>query len=163
MYNLTGLPRVEVGNPEYLPYENKFWMPDYTERVEAAQSRRKTTPAKELDGSEEPVFVETDSGRIPKGQLEYWVKLACQEYMQAPFDITADEDVICTPAYLSEKIALDQGVSPPSQGAIHAVLTRWEKIGYVILDRDPMRFISLTVDGLTFGLDVLKIKASLSR
>ena len=80
-------------------------------------------------------MVRTETGRAAKGQLEEQVRLALVKYQ-----VFVDAGMI-TPAYLSRAIDKEK---PPSQGAIGAVMDRWEKKGLIQIGRKPLRIAKVT-------------------
>lgn len=80
-------------------------------------------------------MVRTETGRAAKGQLEEQVRLALvknQIFVEAG---------MVTPGYLARVIDKDK---PPSQGAIGAVMDRWEKKGLINIGRKPLRISKVT-------------------
>lgn len=80
-------------------------------------------------------MVRTETGRAAKGQLEEQVRLALVKSA-----IFVDAGMV-TPGYLSRVIDKEK---PPSQGAIGAVMDRWEKKGLIQIGRKPLRISKVT-------------------
>lgn len=77
-------------------------------------------------------FEPTPTGRAARGELEDKVRRAIIRVYG--FESLTPETI----AVLVNK------EDPPSVGAVHAVLTRWEDKSFAILDRKPMRFVEFT-------------------
>lgn len=84
-------------------------------------------------------FKATPSGRAAKGELEEKVRVQLAKVCSANADMVAMTGL--TPKVLS--VAIDDD-KPPSQGAIHAILIRWEQKGLVELGTKPFRFLKFT-------------------
>lgn len=98
-------------------------------------------------------FPPTQSGRAARGELEAWVRKSCDDWaVDKPPEF-------CTPLYISDDIAREQGINPPSTGAITAVLDRWSILGFARIDRKPIRFVEYTKEGISVGLETLKLRA----
>lgn len=80
-------------------------------------------------------ILRTPTGRAGKGQLEEQVRLALKK--SAVFV----EMGMVTPGYISRLIDKE---NPPSQGAIGAVMDRWEKKGLINIGRKPLRISKVT-------------------
>lgn len=88
-------------------------------------------------------FAVTPTGRAARGQLEELVRhYVCQQVKAAGEDMIAMLGL--TTQFLSLLIDKD---SPPSTGAIHAVLKRWEGANYIDLAESPVRFVRFTERG----------------
>lgn len=80
-------------------------------------------------------FSPTPTGRAARGQLEEQVRVSLKQY-QAFVSMGT-----ITPAFLSKAIDKEK---PPSQGAVAAVLERWEKKGLIEIARKPLRVGKVT-------------------
>ena len=163
MFKASGMPRMPVDNSGYVPEHGGFVMPTLEERI--AESILSTpVPAMAPVIIESPLpdavpatvrrtFTPTASGRAARGELESWVKDACDVW------IVEQENVFCTPAYLAEEIGRKEGIKPPSVGAISAVFERWVKMDFAVIEKKPTRFTGYTEQGVKLGLDGCKEKA----
>lgn len=98
-------------------------------------------------------FAPTATGRAARGQLEYWVKRQCDIWLLEEYSFP------CTPAWISEEIASDEAIDPPSVGAISAVFDRWVKLGFATVEKKPSRFTGYTPEGISKGLERMKEEA----
>jgi len=153
MFASVGRERILITNPDYRPLERSWWMPTLEDK---ADTLAQLSPLK-LDGASPPEFTPTETGRSPRGQLEYWVKQAVETWR------SEESDDLCTTKVIAELITRDHADEDanPSTGAIHSVLMRWEKIDFAMIGRDPIRFIGLAPLGMKFGLDKCKALAQL--
>jgi hypothetical protein len=151
MCEMTGQPRIPMPNPEYVHPERTYWMPsdDPTYAM--------PTAAPEISEGAvavaERVVQTTATGRTQRGGLEFWVQRECLAWM-----VDRDPEYGITVKILSEEIGRIEGIKPPSQGAIGAVFDRWVKYGYAVIERVPVRFVGLTPDGETNGLEWCKAR-----
>lgn len=160
MFEMTGMERTLQENPEYIPAKITAWMPSPEERL-ASSIAASPVPTRIIESPAPALapatvardYTPTASGRAGRGQLELWVKLACDEWL-----LEMPEDR-CTPGWLSRKIAAMQGVGEPSQGAIDSVLKRWVGFGFATMGSKPTRFTGYTVEGIKVGLEVLKMRS----
>jgi hypothetical protein len=173
MFEMAGLPRVAQDNPEYRVDRSEFVMPDpviqtYEEIIEQVQNQfadkpyyqefaEKFTPQVQLPPSAPKTYSETPSGRTAKGQLEDWVKQACDVWIAEKYSWP------CTPSYLSGTIADVEKVPTPSTGAIGAVFNRWEELGFAVIGKKPIRFTAYTEEGMRLGLAAMKVRAKANR
>jgi hypothetical protein len=142
MFEMTGRERIEVPNPEYVPYQRDFWMPSFEDRL----------PEPTPDVPTEDTLQVTATGRVRKGGLE----AAVQRVVLSWSERVPAEREDCTVAFLSEQIykaERDTLEKPPSLGAVAAVLDRWTKYGYALIGHKPVRVIGLTPEGKEKGLD----------
>lgn len=163
IYEVSEMERALVDNSSYSPDHGKYSMPSAEERAlaYARQHAPKTSEPilvpSHAPGVVPPIlqrdFAPTRSGRAARGELEAWVRKACDDWL------VDQPGGICSPVYLASDIAKDQGINPPSTGAITACLDKWAKIGFAVVERKPVRFINYTPDGIEQGLEVLKLKA----
>lgn len=93
-------------------------------------SLRPTIPAKPVEKTFDP----TPTGRAARGQLEEKVRIVVAQLHELAAGML-------TPKMIAGRINKD---SPPSQGAVHAVLIRWEQRGLVELAKNPFRFEKFT-------------------
>lgn len=168
MYEAAGAPRIPQQNPDWNPPPRQdlsyVWdRPLVSAGVDAATVAYEPGAAP-TDGGivlESPRYTDaqpTASGTRRRGQLEEEVQRVCVGYLKGEF--TADDEGYMTTKHIAHLVSEDD---PPSPGAVHAVLIRWEKIGYATLNRDPLEFALLTPEGMKHGLQVLKNKAKASR
>lgn len=159
MFSMSGMERQVVDNSGYSPDHGLFKMPTIEERIAAHASfiaeRSTTLPVIEspAPGVTPPVlrrsFTPTPTGRAARGELTSWVRRVCDEFL-----IDEDLPYKCTPSYIAERVAKNEGfVKPPSVGAVDAILKRWEVIGFAIIERKPTRFVKYAEDGLKLGLE----------
>lgn len=168
MFEMMGMERYVQQNPDYKPDEPTYVMPSLEERV-ALSIERRSTPSVIIESAAPDhvpatvarVFTPTASGRSGRGQLELWVKQACDQW------VLDKPEESCTPQWLSDKIAEKHGVNesgnPPSVGAINAVFERWTKLNFALVGRKPVRFVGYTDDGVKHGLEGLKIRSKMQR
>lgn len=162
MFAMADMERQVVDNSGYSPEHGGFWLPTLEERAQlAALSSSRSPVAPRIEESPAPdmvpativrAFVPTASGRAAPGELELWVKQQCDIWL------VEQERFPCTPAYLAEAIGKDQGIKPPSVGAITAVFNRWEKLGFAVIASKPARFVKYTDDGVRLGLEGCKMR-----
>lgn len=148
MYEMAGMERRPAErNPEYVPPKRTYWIPsddpDYA----------MPTGAPEIDAGgvalAEKVVKVTETGRTQRGGLESWVQRECLAWL-----VDRDPEYGLTVRILSDEIGRIEGITPPSQGAIAAVFDRWIKYDYAVISTDrPRRFLGLTEQGQTHGLD----------
>ncbi len=85
-------------------------------------------------------FKATPTGRAAPGQLEERVRVAIASRVAS-----GGEQIIAmtglTPKLISSMVDAE---NPPSQGAVHAILIRWDKAGLVRLASKPFRFVGFT-------------------
>lgn len=87
-------------------------------------------------------FTPTPSGRAARGELEEQVRTVLVTAWQGGRSLI--ETVGIGPKAIAASISKDK---PPSQGAIHAVLTRWANKNLVTLTDKPFRVMGFTVQG----------------
>lgn len=162
MFSMSDKPREVVSHSEWHPNKHAFWMPspeDYMEQL--ASSRPGAVNVPKLIESPLPdavpatlrrVFTPTNTGRAARGELESWVKDVCDVWL------VEKEEFPCTPQYISDEIARNEGIKAPSVGAISAVFERWVKMGFAQVEKKPTRFIAYTEQGVRLGLEGCKDK-----
>lgn len=165
MFALSGEVRRLVDNSGYTPDDGGFYMPSAEERVRmhALSSPVVVTrpvivesPAPDLvPSSITRPYNSTPTGRNARGELESYVREVCDAWL---IDKDFYKGAPCTPKFISAEIAHNKGISPPSTGAIDAVLKRWQKVGFATLDVKPSRFMSYTEAGIKYGLEELKAR-----
>jgi hypothetical protein len=153
MYEQAEQPREPVQNPDYIPYVPEFTL---VSKVGNLGLSAITGLVNAPDTPENAVASRSAaaSGVLATPDAEPSREMSVKEITDA-FALAGSEE-LCTPNYISDEIARLHHVPPPSTGAIHAVLNRWEAQGFAIIGHKPMRFISYTVDGLKIGLDGCK-------
>lgn len=82
-------------------------------------------------------FKPTPTGRAARGQLEDKIRQIVQEFHELAAGML-------TPEAIGKMINRE---SPPSNGAIHACLTRWSDRGWVTLEKKPFRLGVVTEGG----------------
>jgi hypothetical protein len=163
MFSLSNMAREVVNNSEYRAPKGEFRMPTVEERIAMhtlSRPGQSNTPKlvesplpDAVPATIERSFAPTATGRAARGELEAWVKKQCDIW------IVEAEDFPCTPQYLSDEIGRDEGIKPPSVGAISAVFERWIKMGFATIEKKPTRFIGYTPQGIQLGLEGCKDKA----
>lgn len=162
MFTQSGMERLLVEKSEYTAPKRTWWMPsddvstvpsttpvpDAAPRVESPAPGRVPPNMARQHGP-------TATGRAARGELETWVKNKCDEWVVEEYPWP------CTPKWVSESLAMDLGIRPPSVGAIGAVFERWSKIGFALIGSKPARFVEYTPLGIQKGLH--GIKADLKR
>lgn len=164
MFEMMGMERYVEQNPEYSPEKPTYVMPTLEERVALSIERRAVptvtieSPAPEhVPATVARVFTPTATGRAGRGELELWVKQACDAW------VVVQPESQCTPQWISDSIARDQSIKAPSVGAINAVFERWTKLNFALIGRKPVRFVGYTDEGVKHGLDGLKLRAKMQR
>jgi hypothetical protein len=164
MFEMTGLERIPVDNPEYHPVKSPFWMPTPEDLILARAQRTAAEPVvieNKVPGVVPPTAVvqretdDTPSGRRRQGALEDEVKRIC-DYQVLGLYVGID----LTPRFIAEQIDPEE---PPSVGAISAVFERWVAIGFAKVEKKPTRFVGYTPDGIDKGLHVLREQAKRSK
>lgn len=160
MFAMTGAERLVIESSGYAPPHRTYWLPEDDPLPALDRSSNGlvgTGPAIIESPAPDIVpatvtrdFRPTESGRTPKGQLELWVKEQCDIWL------IDKPGFPCTPQWLSDHIAEDQGITPPSVGAISAVFDRWTNLGFAVIERKPTRFIKYTDEGIRLGLERMK-------
>lgn len=82
-------------------------------------------------------FKPTPTGRAARGELEDKIRQVVQQYHEMAADML-------TPEMIGKFINKE---NPPSNGAIHACLTRWEARGWVTINKKPFRLGVVTEGG----------------
>lgn len=164
MFEETGLSRIPVENPEYVPVKSNFVMPERQIVIAAPilSNSAPVLPPETLESvapgivppTNRATYGPTQSGRAARGELEHWVEDTCSTW------VVEQEQQSCTPVYISEEIAKKQGIRTPSTGAITAVLERWVLIGFAKIERKPIRFVGFTEDAIKYGLEEMKSRAN---
>lgn len=164
LFALTGAQRLVVESSGYVRPERSYWMPsdDPTMGLSSADG---DTVAPYLEspmpdavpGTLAVPFKPTPTGRAARGELEAWVKEACDIWL------VDQPGVRCTPTYLAEEIARSKGITPPSVGAIGAVFDRWTALGFAVCTKKPVQFVKYTEDGIKLGLERMKADAKAAK
>jgi len=167
MFAMAEMERQLVDNSGYSPDHGGFTMPTLEERAHLAALSRAVGPSRPVvEESPAPGLVPasivrpyapTATGRAAPGELESWVKKQCDIWL------VEQEQFPCTPAWLSEQVGKDQGIKPPSVGAITAIFIRWQKLGFAEIATKPARFVKYTPDGIRLGLEGCKLRAKQQR
>jgi hypothetical protein len=160
LFELTGQDRIVVDSSGYAPEPRTYWMPsDDPLPVLSSPTGADTlsiieSPAPDrVPATVARAFTPTPTGRAARGELELWVKQACDVWL---IDEPGEP---CTPSYIANEIAHDQGITAPSVGAVDAVLKRWVALGFAVTEKKPTRFIKYTEDGIKLGLEKMKADA----
>lgn len=163
MFEMSDMERILVDKSEYKAPERTFWMPsDDPDYWKPSPSNGDSITAPVLVESPAPdavpatlrrAFAPTATGRAARGELELWVKEACDVWIVEKYDFN------CTPAWLAEEIGRAKAIKDPSVGAISAVFERWVKLGFAIIEKKPTRFLRYTEDGVRLGLEQMKARA----
>lgn len=169
MFEMTNTPRIAIQNPDYVPHESGIF--EFLESYKRVQAELLPGSSKVVMVEEKPVvaddgtamlglarsgrqFEPTKRGRAA-GQLEDEIRGICNRFLQREWP----EQEVCTPKFIAQQIFLETDAEAlPSVGAIGAAFDRWEKIGFAIIKKGPVRFVSFTVAGMTEGLEALKLK-----
>lgn len=159
MFEMSGMERILVDKSEYAPHRT-FWMPSDEPYAPLSSSAEVVTPVMVESPAPSIVpptlrrpFAPTVTGRAARGELESWVKDACDVWL------IDEEKFPCTPNWIAEEISRVQGIKAPSVGAISAVFERWTKLGFAVTGKKPTRFLHYTEDGVRLGLDKMKEQA----
>ena len=157
MYAKMGEERVEHQNPHYEPAVpvDLTWMDQEKELPKPKpaapeikfQDRPSRTAVGLLESSRE--WEGTVNGYRHRGQLEAQVQQVCNRAMMGEFDEH------CTARFVAEQIDPD---NPPSTGAIGAIFKRWEACGYAVINKHPVYFKRLTIEGMRDGLEACKAR-----
>lgn len=164
MFREAGMPRQVVDNSGYSPDHARYWMPTPEERAllnASSISAPTGTPVRvespapgRVPPSIARPYSPTATGRAARGELEAWVRRVCDTWL------LDEEQIICTPNYVSIEIQKLEGLGkPPSVGAISAVWERWVSLGFAKIEKKPTRFIGYTDAGIQYGLEALKEQA----
>lgn len=163
MFAMVGRERIEVPNPDYVPYVRTFLMPLPREESPVADAstddgvipspdtqRPSVTPPRAVTA---PLAERrTETGRSARGGLEAQVWEACSQP-----EVMANEKV--TPIVISDWIVGKYKIPTPSSGAINAVWDRWEKLGFAEQAKKPNRFVRFTGTGTWNELQEMKASA----
>jgi hypothetical protein len=164
MYAMMDQPRPEPEqNPEYRPFVPTWWMPDGTDQLsltalyDSGSEINLDAPSVAPVGPPAPVlataaraFAATPTGRRAKGLLEDEVRYVCNKFMSGEIEGPM------TPKLIAQLVDENE---PPSVGAIGAIFDRWVKLGFAETGKQPVRFISYTVEGMSMGLEKMKARA----
>lgn len=160
LYHMSGMERLPVDVSGYTPKPRTFWLPS-DDPLPALSSPSGTTAPRIIESAVpgrvapriERDFAPTPSGRAARGELEAWVLEQCDVW------VIDEEDELCTPAMLATRIGREQGINPPSVGAINAIFERWIKLEFARIEKRPTRFVGYTEEGVRLGLEGMKIQA----
>lgn len=167
MFEMSGQPRILIDNSGYVTPERSFWMPTPEERAAmraASSSNDPATAPVRIEGADPDrvpatlarPYAPTATGRSARGELESMVKAICDVWV---VDQPADR---CSPPYIASQIGRTYGIKEPSLGAVDAVLKRWVKLDFAVVDSKPTRFTRYTEEGIMHTLDGLKERARLA-
>lgn len=166
MFETAGMERIPVESSGYVPDHGGFWMPTDEDRARWAAEK---VARSNVSGPNAPVVLEspapgivpasvartfkpTASGRTARGELETWINRICGAWVVEKYPWP------CTPVYISDRVAIEEGIPNPSTGAVSSVLNKWEILGYAVIARKPIRFMGYTEDGIRLGLEAMKDK-----
>lgn len=94
------------------------------------------------------------SGPRQRGSLEALVKRVTDAYVTGELAL-ADGEAL-TPHRIAKFIEAENVSGRVSAGAVTAMLTRWQTVGFVVLSSGPLAFQEYTTDAVTMGLKQLK-------
>lgn len=162
LFSMMEMPRLYQDMSGYDRPHNPYKMPTLEERV-ALHAAARAGMEVEAVVIESPMpevipvtlkksFNVTPTGRAARGQLESWVRAYCDEFLVEAYPHP------CTPKHVAEAIGKEQGIAPPSQGAVNAVFERWASIGFAVVEKKPTRFTRYTEDGIALGLEAMKLR-----
>lgn len=171
MFDLAKTARIVYQNPDYVPHDSGIF--EFLEEYEKKKGETLLTSSRVVE--EKPVtaddgtvmlglarsgkvFEPTKRGRAA-GQLEDEIRGICNRFLQQEWP----DQELCTPKFVAQQIFLETDApAPPSVGAVGAAFDRWERIGFAIIQRNPVRFSTFTVRGFTEGLEAMKLAAKVS-
>jgi hypothetical protein len=160
LFAMTESERILVETSGYVAPARTYWMPSDEPDIVLSSPNGTTTPViiespapDRVPASMVRDFGPTPTGRAARGELESWVKHHCDIWL------VDEPGEPCTPSYLAAEISHDQGITPPSVGAISAVFERWVKLGFAVVEKKPTRFVRYTEDGIKYGLEKMKSDA----
>lgn len=172
MFEMSEMERLPQENPEYKPPKQDPWLHMLFEGIDSTipsivipdnvppeLQGAVPVPSGPLPATVTRDYRPTASGRSARGELEFWVKRCCDYFVLGDIDT----HLKMTPQRISEIIADEEGIKPPSTGAIDAVFKRWEKLGFATIERKPTRFTGYTEDGVKYGLEGLKRKVKMGQ
>lgn len=108
-----------------------------------------TTPAGDDTGTDQPY------ARRVRGQLEADVKMITDKHVLGT--LTLPEGAAMTPHFIALALQKEESLaSPPSTGAVAAILQRWVRIGYATVTEKPFAFEGYTQAAHAHGLASLK-------
>lgn len=158
MFRMTGMERVEVPNPEYIPVRGHFVMPDPpadpVTGIIASSPLGVMAPDGDEDGYAAPprpaqpplVTRRTPLGYAARGTLEAQVWEAVRQ-------VTPPITTLKVVDFIAEKYH----VPTPSRGAVQAVWKRWQADGYGILGTKPVQFLGFVKTGTWEELERIKV------
>lgn len=162
MFKIAERERIPIDNPDYSPhvFDHSYIQSSEVQELPSILSDDELLPGVMFSPSPGIIpgytirtFEQTKSGRAPRGQMEQWVKQACDAWVLD--DVFALEGYPATVPYLARQITQVSGFDA-QLGAIDGVLRRWERMGFAVIGQSPMRFESYTERGIELGLDVVK-------
>lgn len=157
------MKRILVDKSEYHP-ERTWWMPSDEPLAPLSIGAQVVAPTLVESPAPDIVppslrrpYAPTATGRAARGELESWVKDACDVWL------IDQEQFPCTPAWIADEISKTQAITPPSVGAISAVFDRWSNLGFAKIEKKPTRFVYYSAEGITLGLEKMKDRAKRSK
>lgn len=164
LFEQTGMERIEVPNPEYIPYHTEFVMPVVPDLIDSSVALTPdgvSTPPNRKRAAQSPSVAaetplaqrRTDTGRAARGGLEAQVWDACRLFLAAENNYNGGP---ITPRLICEWIAQKYKIPTPSSGAVNSVLDRWEKLNFAKKGKKPNRFLGFVETGSWEELIALK-------
>jgi hypothetical protein len=95
------------------------------------------------------------SVRRGRGELEALVKEVTDAFDAGKIDL---EGSPLTPQRIATIIGEKKGEEKPSAGAVAAILTRWDEMGYALTSQKPFAYKAISARGKKQGLEELKEK-----
>lgn len=152
MHELTETERVPHQNPDYSPPKSPYVIPRPDEvYVKTVVNEQEEAPIVRNPLEAPPKrFDATPTGKRARGELEDEVLAVCGSFIRGelPYEVLLPKNIA---------IEIDK-YNPPSVGAIGAVFERWVLYGFAKIEKNPVQFVSFTLEGMMHGLDYLKAK-----
>lgn len=82
------------------------------------------------------------------------VDLVCKTWLVKHLDCGC----ACSVRLIADAVSAEDGKAT-SSGSVRAILSRWQEIGYAVVEEDPTRFVGLTAEGMQVGYEALYEKA----
>lgn len=97
------------------------------------------------------------SDRRPRGWLNSDINGLMKSVVSG--EVQVDPDAPLTPSAIANLLVEVEGLDKedrPSPGAVSAVLARWERVGYAVIEKSPTRFVDFTEAAKEFGYNELE-------
>lgn len=162
LFALSERPRELVTNPDYQPViTHNVIRPTVTAPSilsgDTVQAGVIVSPAPGIvPGEKVKEFSDTKSGRIQRGQLEYWTKAAIDVWVIEYGTQPEGRRPACTPTWICEQISLAEGIAPPLTGGVNHIFRRWEELGIATFGGKPTRFCAYTQEAIELGIDRMR-------